>query len=180
MKLVGNKAELQVAAGKILGLVINGETTESVLVCAKTEIAQELYVGITFDPQASLPVLIFSLCGGMDIEEAARTSPDKVVRMHLVPTQPLRGYQVLHFLHRAGLASELLPKVADAVEKLIAAFNGSDAMTAEINPLVLTPREELLAIDSKVVIDDSALPRQQWSPSLKATRRWRYGRERSA
>ena len=89
VKLASSKAEVREAASKILGLVIKDETPESVLVCAKTEIAQELYAGITFDPEASLPVLIFSLCGGMDIEETAKTSPQKVFRMHLVPTQPL-------------------------------------------------------------------------------------------
>jgi succinyl-CoA synthetase beta subunit len=167
IKIADDEAAVKAAASKILGLTLNGETTESLLICAKTPIDQELYAGVTFDPANSLPVVIFSVCGGMDIEEVAKRSPHQVFRMHLLPTQPVRGYKIVDFLRRSGLKTNLLPKVAEVVEKLIAAFEGSDATTAEINPLAVTPEGEVLALDAKVVIDDSALPRQELAPKFE-------------
>jgi succinyl-CoA synthetase beta subunit len=167
VKVANDNAEVKAMASKILGLVINGETTESLLICAKTQIDQELYAGVTFDPENGLPVVIFSVCGGMDIEDVAKRSPQQVCRMHLVPTQPVRGYKIVDFLRRSGLRTDLLPKVAEILEKLIATFEGSDATTAEINPLAVTPDGEILALDAKVVIDDSALPRQKLTPRLE-------------
>jgi succinyl-CoA synthetase beta subunit len=149
-------------------LVIQGEKTESVLLSEKIEIAQELYAGATFDPQNGLPVLMFSTSGGMDIEEVARTTPEKVLRMHLPPTQPVRGFRIVDFLRGSGLQADLLPKVAQVLQKLIEVFHGSDATTAEINPLVITRQGEVVAIDSKMVIDDSSLARQQIVPRFEA------------
>ena len=140
MRIATNQAELIEHTGRILGLVIQGEKTESVLLSEKTEIARELYAGVTFDPQNGLPVLMFSTSGGMDIEEVARTTPEKVLTMHLPPTQPVRGFRIIDFLRGSGLPSELLPKLAQVMQKLIEAFHGSDATTAEINPLVVTPQ----------------------------------------
>ena len=168
VRIVANRAELIEHAGRILGLVIQGEKTESVLLSEKTEIAQELYVGATFDPQNGLPALMFSTSGGMDIEEVARTTPEKVLTMHLPPTQPVRGFRIVDFLRGSGLPADLLPKVAQVMQKLIEAFHGSDATTAEINPLVVTPQGEVVAVDAKVVIDDSSLARQGIVPRFEA------------
>ncbi|MGA2988920.1 MAG: ADP-forming succinate--CoA ligase subunit beta [Candidatus Korobacteraceae bacterium] len=164
VKIANNQAELIEHTGRILGLTIKGEKTESVLLSEKTEIARELYAGVTFDPQNGLPVLMFSTSGGMDIEEVARTAPEKVLTMHLPPTQPVRAFRIIDLLRRAGLPSELLPKLAPVMQKLIEVFHGIDATTAEINPLVITPKEEIVAIDSKIVIDDSSLARQHITP----------------
>ena len=76
VRIAANQTELIEHTGRILGLVIQGEKTESVLLSEKIEIAQELYLGATFDPQNGLPVLMFSTRGGMDIEEVARTTPE--------------------------------------------------------------------------------------------------------
>jgi succinyl-CoA synthetase beta subunit len=167
VQIATHQAELIEHVGRILGLVIQGEKTESVFLSEKTEIAQELYAGVTFDPQNGLPVLMFSTSGGMDIEEVARTSPDKVLRMHLPPTQPVRGFRIIDLLRGSGLATTSLPKVARVIQQLIEAFEGSDATTAEINPLVITPQGEVVAIDAKMVIDDAALARQHIAPRFE-------------
>ena len=164
VKIANNQAELAEHTGRILGLIIKGEKTESVLLSEKTEIARELYAGVTFDPQNGLPVLMFSTSGGMDIEEVAKTAPEKVLTMHLPPTQPVRAYRIMDLVRRSGLPSELLPKLAPVVQKLIDVFFAKDATTAEINPLVVTTKEEIVAIDSKMVIDDSSLGRQGITP----------------
>jgi len=168
VQVAANPAELIGHTGRILGLVIQGEKTESVLLSEKIEITQELYAGVTFDPQNGLPVLMFSTSGGMDIEAVAHTTPEKVLTLHLPPTQPVRGFRIVDFLRGSGLQSDLLPKVSQVLQKLIEAFYGSDATTAEINPLVITPQGELVAIDSKMVIDDSALARQHIVPRFEA------------
>lgn len=169
VKVAANQAELTEYTKQILGLVIRGEKTESVLLSEKTEIARELYAGITFDPQNGRPVLMFSTSGGMEIEEVAKIAPEKVLKMHLLPTQPVRGFRIVDFLRGSGLPSHLLPKVAQVIQKLIEAFYGSDATTAEINPLVVTSQDEVVAIDSKVVIDDSSLARQKITPRFEVS-----------
>ncbi len=164
VKIANNQVELAEHTRRILGLVIKGEKTESVLLSEKTEIARELYAGVTFDPQNGLPVLMFSTSGGMDIEEVAKTAPEKLFTMHLPPTQPVRAFRIIDLVRRSGLPSELLPKLAPVIQKLIEVFFAKDATTAEINPLVVTSQEEIVAIDSKMVIDDSALGRQGITP----------------
>jgi succinyl-CoA synthetase beta subunit len=168
VRIAANPAELIAHTGAMLGLVIQGEKTESVLLSEKIEIAQELYLGATFDPENGLPVLMFSTRGGMDIEEVARSTPEKVLKLHLPPTEPVRGFRIIDFLRGSGLPAELLPKVSQVAQKLMAAFHGSDATTAEINPLVITPRGEVVAIDAKLVIDDASLARQEIVPRFEA------------
>ena len=90
VRFAANQAELIEHTGQILGAVIPGEKTESVLLSRKVDIARELYAGVTFDPQNGLPALMFSTSGGVDIEEVARVTPEKVLTMHLSPTQPVR------------------------------------------------------------------------------------------
>jgi len=168
VRVAANQAELMEHTGQILGLVIQGEKAESVLLSRKIEIARELYAGVTFDPQNGLPALMFSTSGGVDIEVVARATPEKVLTVHLPPTQPVRGFRIIDFLRGSELPSELLPKVAQALQKLVEAFHASDATTAEINPLAVTPEGEVVALDAKLVLDDSALARQQITPRFEA------------
>ncbi|MHB1651313.1 MAG: ADP-forming succinate--CoA ligase subunit beta [Desulfitobacteriaceae bacterium] len=144
----------------ILGMTIKNEITECLLVTEMCDIAQELYAGITIDPSVGLPILIFSSKGGVDIEQVAKESPEKLLKLHLVPTELLRQYNIIDFLRKSDLAVELLPKVAKEILQLISVFYGADATTAEINPLVVTKDREILALDAKAVIDDAALKRQ--------------------
>jgi len=169
VKIAANQAELVEHVERILGLTIQGEKTESVLLSERIEIDRELYAGVTFDPTNGVPVLMFSSSGGMDIEAVAKTAPEKVLKLHLAPTQPVRPFRILDLLRRSDLPSSLLPKVSQVIQKLIAAFYGTDATTAEINPLIVTPDGEVIAIDSKMVIDDSSLARQKMTPRFEGS-----------
>jgi succinyl-CoA synthetase beta subunit len=161
VKFARTPAEAEEHAGNILGMTIGGEITESVLITEKTDILQELYAGITIDPERGLPILIFSLSGGVDIETVAKTNPDKLLKFHLLPTKPVRQHSIIDFLRRSELAPELYQDVSKTIIQLIEAFYCADATTAEINPLVVTAGKKVLALDAKVVIDDAASARQK-------------------
>jgi succinyl-CoA synthetase beta subunit len=160
IKFAGNPEEAASFAKNILGMSVKGETAECVLITEKTDIAQELYAGITIDPRCGLPVLIFSVSGGIDIETVAKTNPEKVLKLHLLPTKTNRQYSIIDFLRRSELDVALYPAVSKMILQLMEVFYGADATTAEINPMVITSRKEVFAVDAKVVIDDSALKRQ--------------------
>jgi succinyl-CoA synthetase beta subunit len=97
----------------------------------------------------------------MEIEQLARTEPEKVHTMHLSCLTPLRRHTALEFLRRAGLSKELLNAACNTVQRLVEAFFRFDCTTLEINPLVVTGNGELVALDAKAVMDDSALQRQK-------------------
>ena len=164
VKVAANNAEAVEHSRQLFGLQIKGEITKKVLVSEKVSVAQELYAGVTYDSRNRVPVLMVSLSGGMDIEEVARTAPEKVLKMYLVPTQPKRTYKIVDLLRNSGLQASLLPAVSQAIRRLLDMFDECDATTAEINPLAITADGTVLAIDSKVVIDDSALLRQSVTP----------------
>ncbi len=161
VKLAPSEKELREAAGNILGMTIGGERCDILLVAKAVDIKREMYAGVTIDALEGRPVLIFSVQGGMEIEELAKTDPDKVRTMHLSCLVPTRRHEILDFLRRSGLPSALLPQVCTTVQRLIDAFFRNDCTTLEINPLVVTGADELIALDAKAVLDDSALKRQK-------------------
>lgn len=161
VKIVNDETGLRAAATAILGMTIKDELCNVLLVASATNIARELYAGVTLDPAEGRPVLIFSTEGGMDIEEVARTAPEKVRTLHLSPLSPPRRHIILDELRKGGLGGPALPKVCDVVVKLAEAFFRRDCTTLEINPLVIADNGACLALDAKAVIDDAALKRQK-------------------
>jgi succinyl-CoA synthetase beta subunit len=160
IKLAKNADELRAAATAILGMTINGETCEKLLVAKACAIEKELYAGLAVDAGAGLPVLIFSTEGGVEIEEVAKKAPEKVLTMPLSSLALPRRHVILEAVREAGVSGPLQPKVATVVQQLIEAFFAADCDTLEINPLAVTGEGELIALDAKAVIDDSALTRQ--------------------
>jgi succinyl-CoA synthetase beta subunit len=155
-------------AGTILGMSIKDLVVGKVLVAPAVEIEREVYVGVTLDRAAARPVLMLSAAGGVDIEEVARSTPEKILRTHLHPWRGLPGYEARRLCFRvfpehprAALG------LARICSRLANAFDALDATLAEINPLVLTKSDELLAIDAKINLDDNALTRH---PDLEALR----------
>jgi len=165
VKLASSPAEAGEVAARILGLTIKGLPVRQLLVAPAVDIAREFYVGITLDRDAARPILIVSAAGGMDIEEVARVSPEKILRL---PLDPVRGLEPFA-ARRAGFAlwPEAGAKVAAVCQRLAAAYLEFDASLAEINPLVVTPDGRLIAVDAKIVLDDNALDRH---PDLAALR----------
>ena len=159
VKLAKSPAEARDIASKILGMTINGLTVYKVLVTAAAEIATEAYVGIILDRATRKPVFMVSPAGGIDIEEVAAKTPEKILKLPIDTRYGLQPYQ----------ASELGFFLFDDVKKVRAAskimmalyqaFMKSDASLAEINPLVVTPSGEVLALDAKISVDDNALDR---------------------
>ena len=157
IKLANSSKEAQAYAAAILGMTIGEHTVRRVLVEAQVPIARELYAAVLNDPETKGPLLLFSAEGGMDIEEIAEKHPDALVRL---PVDIRKG------LDRSTLDAALprtLPVDRSALiavlSKLYDAYAANDAELIEINPLVVTKDGDLIALDCKFVLDDSALPR---------------------
>jgi succinyl-CoA synthetase beta subunit len=167
VKLADNAASAATQAGRILGMTIKGLTVHKVLVVPATEIASESYVGIVVDRASQRPLLIVSAAGGIDIEEVAARTPEKIHRLPIDPRYGLLPHQGL------GLGLKLFPAVtqarvaADVMQRLYAAVYAVGASLAEINPLVGTAGGDVVALDAKIVIDDNELERH---PEIAALR----------
>jgi succinyl-CoA synthetase beta subunit len=160
VKLAKTPAEAKEIASKILGMKINGLTVYTVLVTAAADIASEAYVGIILDRATKKPVFMVSPAGGIDIEEVAAKTPEKILKLPIDTRYGLQPYQAseLGFF----LFPDDVKKVRAAAKimmQLYQAFVKSDASLAEINPLVVTPSGEVLALDAKISVDDNALDR---------------------
>lgn len=159
VRLAATPEEARAHAAAILGMDIKGELVKKVLVAKAEEIAREYYLGITLDRAARMPVVIFSPSGGMEIEEVARTDPGAIFRFHVRPLEGPHPYQIRNLLLRAGIDRGLQGQLASIFAKLYQAFVQYQATLVEINPLALTPAGSFVALDSKFIIDDDALPR---------------------
>jgi succinyl-CoA synthetase beta subunit len=167
VKLAKTPAEAREIAARILGMQIKGLTVYTVLVTAAADIASEAYVGIILDRATKKPVFMVSPAGGIDIEEVAATTPEKILKLPIDTRYGLQPYQ----------ASELGFFLFDDVKKVRAAakimmalyqaFMKNGCSLAEINPLVVTPAGDVAALDAKMVIDDNELERH---PELEALR----------
>ena len=160
VKLVKTSEELTDAATAILGMVIKGEKCNKLLVAKACGIEKEFYAGLTIDAAEGCPVVIFSTEGGVEIEEVAKETPEKVRTMHLSSLSLPHRHVILELVRQAGVSGSLLGKSATMVQQLIEAFFANDCTTLEINPLAVTSEGNCIALDAKAVIDDSALKRQ--------------------
>ena len=167
VKLAANADEAAAHAAKILGMTIKGLIVRRVLVAPAADIATESYVGIIVDRTSQRPVLMVSAAGGIDIEEVAARTPEKIHRLAVDPRYGLLAHQAL------GLALKLYRDIAqartaaDVMQRLYTAFYAVGASLAEINPLVATRDGAVAALDAKIVIDDNELERR---PDIAALR----------
>ena len=146
-------------AQDILGMSIKGEVCKELLIDPKTNISKELYAGVTLDPVAGAPLLMFSHRGGVDIEDVAATSPEDVLKTHFSILAP-PPHKAMEMLRGLGFDSPTKLKIAYVMNALAKAYLENDCTTLEINPLVITGEGEVVALDAKAVIDDSARRRQ--------------------
>lgn len=153
-----NPEEAVQNAKRILGMSIKGLKVKKLLVEEFIKPEKEMYLGITIDRKARRPIIIVSPEGGMDIEEVAGKSPEKIKRMHIHPLTGLHDYQA------RGLASfldkEAEAQISEIIRKLYRVFTEHECTLAEINPLILTGKNTM-ALDAKMAIDDNALFRQE-------------------
>ena len=158
--------EAEKVARQILGMQIRGFTVKKVLVDEAVPIQRELYLGIVIDRAQDKAVMMASAEGGVDIEEVAKTHPEKIFRRAIDPFLGLRDYQARELAFNLGLDRHLAREFTAIARCLYRAFVDSDASLAEINPLAITgngvgpgkrPLPPLLALDAKMVLDDNAL-----------------------
>jgi succinyl-CoA synthetase beta subunit len=160
VKLARDPEEAREHAAKILGMSIKGLVVQKVLVVPAADIASESYVGLIMDRETQRPVFMVSAAGGMDIEEVAATTPEKIVRLAVDPRYGLFPHEAL------GLALHLyrdfaqVRAAATIMQQLYRVFVANGASLAEINPLVTTPDGRVLALDAKVSVDDNELDRR--------------------
>jgi succinyl-CoA synthetase beta subunit len=157
IKLADSPAEAEARAGEILGMDIRGHAVRKVWVEKASEIAREYYLSVTFDRGEKKPLFMFTIQGGIDIEEVAERSPEALARLHVDPLVGYQPYQARWLCFTAGVDDPSEQKqVVDLVGRLYEAFVGSDAMLCEVNPLIVTPDGEVKALDSKFTVDDNA------------------------
>lgn len=156
VKLASGVDDVDRCAREILGMTIKGFPVAKVLVSEAIRIAAEYYVSFTIDRNARSVVLMMSASGGMDIEEVAKTAPEKIIRFWIDPFVGIPDYLARRFAYSLFETSELAGQMSGILQRLYKAFIEKDASLAEINPLVLTDAGKLLAIDAKMVFDDNA------------------------
>jgi succinyl-CoA synthetase beta subunit len=154
-------------ATAILGMQIKGLTVQKVLVTVAADIGSEAYVGIIVDRKTRKPVFMVSAAGGIDIEEVAAKTPEKILYVPVDPRYGLRNFAALRmgfFLYEDAKLARAAGKI---MQQLFTAFMANGCSLAEINPLVVTKQGELMAVDGKMVIDDNELDRL---PAVEALR----------
>ncbi len=179
VRVVSRPEELAGTVSAILALTIKGRPVRGVLLEQGASVMHELYLAITLDRHAKAPVLIFSTRGGVDIEQVAREDPTALLRVPLDAASAGCGEQRDRVVVAAALGEELLDEqLGDLVDRLWTLYRERDASLVEVNPLaVVGDPVRLVALDSKVTIDDNALFRQ---PDLAAQRPDEDARERAA
>ncbi len=167
VKLAKNAGEAKAHASAILGMQIKGLTVEKVLVVPTAAIASESYAGIIVDRGSQTAVMMVSPAGGVDIEEVAAKTPEKIFKKRIDARYGLLPHQAM------GLAFELFDDVklvrqgATIMQQLYQAFRSAGASLIEINPLITTPEGQVVALDAKLVVDDNELERR---PAMAALR----------
>jgi succinyl-CoA synthetase beta subunit len=158
IKLADGPAEAEARAREILGLDIRGHVVRTLWIEKASAIAKEYYLSVTFDRGEKKPLFMLTTQGGVDIEEVAASSPEALARLHVEPLVGFQPFEARWLCFTAGITDPAEQKqVIAIVEKLYAAFVGSDALLCEINPLIVTPEGEVRALDSKFTVDDNAL-----------------------
>jgi succinyl-CoA synthetase beta subunit len=160
VKLARNPGEAADHASHILGMTIKGLVVHRVLVVPAADIASESYVGIIMDRATQKPVFMVSSAGGIDIEEVAGKTPEKIIKMPVDPVYGLLPHQALTLGFALYKDFAQVRAAARIMEQLYRVFAENGASLAEINPLVTTPDQKVIALDAKISIDDNELDRR--------------------
>ena len=169
IKLADDPADARAKADQILGMDIKGHTVRRVLVEKAGDIASEYYLSILHDRAGKGFLILASAEGGVEIEEVAATNPDAIVRVTVNPLVGLRSYHVNQVVYGMGLPEAARKGTSQILAKLYDVMLATDAMLVEINPLILTGDDRVVALDGKVSLDDSALFRHPDLEELRDT-----------
>jgi len=167
VKFCADAATAEEKSRAILALTIQGLPVRKVLVSSAADIGSETYAAILVDRASKKPILMISAAGGVEIETTAHENPDAIKKIPIDPVIGLLPYQARAAVVSLGMTGKQALAMADMLVKLWWVFRDNDASLAEINPLVVTKQGEVVALDAKVSIDDSALFRH---PDLEEMR----------
>lgn len=160
VKLVKNTDEAREAANKILGMDIKGYTVEKVLLAEGVKFHSEIYVGLTIDRNSKSVILMASREGGVEIEEVAKENPDAIIKVPIEADLGMTSFLARKIAFRLFDDFNLVKQAADLFQKMYKICLETDASLVEINPLVITDDNKLLALDGKMNFDDNAMFRQ--------------------
>jgi succinyl-CoA synthetase beta subunit len=166
VKLAADAQETREHASKILGLDIRGHIVHKLWIEHASDIATEYYASVLLDRSAKQPLVMFSTEGGVEIEQIATESPEKLVRHHVDSLKGLSRQEALQIATEGGADEDVREGVADALVALYEVWDQEDATLAEINPLIVTPDREVKALDAKVSLDGNALYRHPENQDL--------------
>jgi succinyl-CoA synthetase beta subunit len=168
VKLAKSADEAESLARAMIGMTLithqtgpEGRVVSRVLIEEGLQMTRELYLSIVLDRASGKPVMMASAAGGMDIEEVAESTPEQIFRVYIEPGVGLVPYQARQLGFAIGLDGPQVNKAVKLMSSLYDAFLATDASLIEINPLVVTPAGELLALDAKMNFDDNALYRHK-------------------
>jgi succinyl-CoA synthetase beta subunit len=158
VKLADGPDDAERKASEILGLDINGHIVRKLWIERASDIVKEYYLSVTFDRGEKKSLFMLTTEGGVEIEQVAEESPEKLARLHVDPLEGHQPYQARRLIYGAGIDDPGEQKqVLDIIGKLYECFVSTDALLCEINPLIVTPGGEVRALDSKFTVDDNAL-----------------------
>ena len=156
VKLAENGEDAYVKAEAILGMDIKGHIVKKVMIAAAAPIESEYYLAILLDRSNRSFLVMASVAGGMDIEEVAHKTPEKLAKVHIDPNEGISQEKALAIVRQGGFGSDVENQVADVLVTLWNTFQSSDATLVEVNPLVKTVDGRVIALDGKVTLDDNA------------------------
>jgi succinyl-CoA synthetase beta subunit len=166
VKLAENPDDAFAKSEAILGMDIKGHRVNQVMIAQAAPIESEYYLAILLDRAARSFLVMASVAGGMDIEEVAHKTPEKLARVHIDPNLGIDKSKALEIIARGGFPADVTDDVADVLVKLWRTFVESDATLVEVNPLVKTSDGRIIALDGKVTLDDNAAFRHPDHESL--------------
>jgi succinyl-CoA synthetase beta subunit len=166
VKLAKDAQEARTHASNILGLDIRGHIVRQLWIEHASDISSEYYASVLLDRSAKQPLVMFSTEGGVEIEQIAEQSPEKLVRHHVDSLKGLSREEALQIAAEGGADEDVRAGVADALLALYEVWDKEDATLAEINPLIVTPQREVKALDAKVSLDGNALYRHPENQDL--------------
>jgi len=166
VKLAADESEVREHAGNILGMDIRGHVVRTLWIEHASDIASEYYASVLLDRSAKQPLVIFSVEGGVEIEQVAEEHPEKLIRRRVDALRGLSRTEAIEIATEGGAEEDVIEGVADALTALYEVWLEEDATLAEINPLIVTPEREVRALDAKVSLDGNALYRHPENQGL--------------
>ena len=174
--LSNDSNEIHSIAAKMLGQTLvthqtgeEGKVVNKVMVAEAVDISKEYYLAILMDRESKSPVIVASTEGGVNIEEVAESTPEKIIRESIHPLAGLQPYEIRKISNKLGFEGDIAKQFGRLLKSLFKLFISCDCSMVEINPLVTTPDGDVLALDAKFGFDDNALYRQKAIESMRDT-----------